>query len=146
MSGIVVTCPACSKKNRVPVEKIAMRPQCGNCGETLVLHEAAAPLEIDDGSFDGTVLKSPVPILVDFYSPTCGPCQELAPVLERIAGNYAGRALVAKVNAPQNMQVSVRYGIRGVPVLIFFKNGEAVKRLMGAYSEADLTAVLDSLL
>jgi len=146
MSGIIVSCPACSKKNRLPAEKADKQPKCGNCGTSLVITETAAPVEIDDASFDRVVLESPVPVLVDFYSPTCGPCQEMFPVLDRIAKSYAGRALVAKVNAPENMQVSVRYGIRGVPVLIFFEKGETVKKFMGAQSEVDLTATLDSLL
>ena len=146
MDSLVIACSACGRKNSVPADKQHLAPKCGDCGKPLELGGRGVPVELTDASFDEVVGKAPGPVLVDFYSSTCGPCQELAPVLERLAARYGGRVLVGKVNAPENMGLSLRFGIRGVPVLLFFRNGEMVQRLMGAQPAEEIVRILDGLL
>jgi len=96
---------------------------------------AAVPVELDSASFDRVVSGTDLPVLVDFYSPTCGPCAEMATVVVRLAQRYAGRAVIAKIDATANPQIAMRHQVRGVPVLILFKGGKPVNRLMGAQPE-----------
>ncbi len=86
------------------------------------------------------------PVLVDFYSPTCGPCQAVAPLIENIAENFGGKAVVGKLNTSVHSVIPSRFQIRGVPTLIFFKNGQVVDQMVGAGSQADIEARLRNIL
>ena len=92
-------------------------------------------LEVMDGNFETEVLRSGNPVLDDFWAPWCGPCRLLSPVLEGIAAQYQDRARIAKVNVDDNVSISQRYGIKGIPTLILFKNGKEAERIVGATSE-----------
>ena len=98
---------------------------------------------VTDASFEADVLKSDVPVLVDFWAPWCGPCRIVGPTLDRIAEQYAGRATVAKVNVDENPQTSMQYGIRSIPTIALFRGGEIVNGVIGVAPDAHFTEMLD---
>jgi thioredoxin 1 len=99
---------------------------------------------VSDATFDNDVLKSDTPVLVDFWAEWCGPCKMIAPVLEEVATSHAGKIKIAKVDVDDNREVAAKYGIRGIPTLMIFKNGELAAQKVGALSKAQLTAFVDS--
>jgi thioredoxin 1 len=101
-------------------------------------------LHVSDDTFEAEVLKSGTPVLVDFWAEWCGPCKMIAPTLDEIAKEYSGRLKVAKVNVDHNQGIPPKYGIRGIPTLILFKNGNAEATKVGAVSKSQLTAFIDS--
>jgi thioredoxin 1 len=101
-------------------------------------------VHVSDQSFEPEVLKSDLPVLVDYWAEWCGPCKAIAPVLEEIAKEYDGRLKVAKLNVDDNAEVPRRYNIRGIPTLMLFKNGNMEAFKVGAMSKSQLTAFLDS--
>ncbi len=101
-------------------------------------------VHVTDDSFDNEVLQAGEPVLVDYWAEWCGPCKMIAPVLEEIAGKYTGRVKIAKLNIDDNPNTPPRYGIRGIPTLMLFKNGEVEATKVGAVSLSQLTAFIDS--
>ncbi|MBK8763846.1 MAG: thioredoxin TrxA [Burkholderiaceae bacterium] len=99
---------------------------------------------VSDNSFDQDVLKSDVPVLVDYWAEWCGPCKMIAPILDEVSRDYDGRVQVAKLNVDDNQEVAAKYGIRGIPTLMLFKQGEVVATKVGALSKSQLTQFLDS--
>lgn len=100
-------------------------------------------LEITDANFEETVQNSDKPVLIDFWAEWCGPCRMVGPIVEEIAGEYAGKAIVAKLNVDENPQTAGRFGIRSIPTILFLKNGEIVDRQVGAVPKEVLTKKLD---
>jgi thioredoxin 1 len=101
-------------------------------------------VHITDDNFESEVLQSSEPVLVDYWAEWCGPCKMIAPVLDEIAGEYKGRVKVAKLNIDDNPNTPPRYGIRGIPTLMLFKDGEVEATKVGAVSKSQLTAFIDS--
>ncbi|SAI72151.1 thioredoxin 1 [Bordetella ansorpii] len=101
---------------------------------------------VSDASFDSEVLQSGQPVLVDYWAAWCGPCKMIAPMLEEVATEYAGRLTVAKLNVDENQDTASKYGIRGIPTLMLFKDGKAAATKVGALSKSQLTAFLDGAL
>ena len=103
-------------------------------------------VELTDSNFDQEVLQSPVPVLVDFWAAWCAPCRLIAPAVEAIAKDYAGRAKVGKVNVDENMSTSSKYNIRGIPALLVFKGGEMRDQIVGASSKENIMSCLQAML
>ncbi len=101
-------------------------------------------LYVTDDTFEAEVIKSSNPVLVDYWAEWCGPCKMIAPILEEIAGEYTGKVTIAKLNIDENPQTPPKYGIRGIPTLMLFKDGNVEATKVGALSKSQLTAFLDS--
>jgi len=99
---------------------------------------------VTDDSFEQEVLQSDVPVLVDYWAEWCGPCKMIAPILDEIVGDYAGKLKIAKLNIDENSATPPKYGIRGIPTLMIFKNGDVEATKVGAMSKSQLTAFIDS--
>lgn len=98
---------------------------------------------VTDASFESDVLKSELPVLVDYWAEWCGPCKMIAPLLDEAAKLYQGRAIIAKLNVDDNPDTAAKFGIRGIPTLMLFKDGKAAATKVGAMSKSQLTAFLD---
>lgn len=128
---MIVGCPSCGVKNRLPAARLDENARCGKCktslaplGDTVSLESSADFLELIRGS--------PVPVLVDFWAPWCGPCRVVAPELSRVAAEKKGQVIVAKVNTDELRDVAGRYDIQAIPTMILFSGGRETKRLQGA--------------
>jgi thioredoxin 1 len=110
------------------------------------MSEKNGPLHVGDGDFEQTVLQSEHLALVDFWAPWCGPCRMVAPALEELAQEYAGRAVVAKVNTDEHQEWARHFGIRGIPTLLFVKAGQEVDRIVGAVPKKVIQSKIDALL
>lgn len=135
----VIVCPGCGAKNRIPEEKQHLSPKCGRCGHSL----AGVPISgkvnhLSDAAFHAQVELAKLPVLLDFYSPTCGPCRMVAPIVETLAQEYAGRLLVFKLDTSTQQMTAARFQIRGVPTLLFFENGQMVDQVVGAVPRSEI--------
>jgi len=104
------------------------------------------PIHVTDAAFEKTVLQSSLPVIVDFWAPWCGPCRMVAPILDKLAKEYAGKLLVAKVNTDENPEWAMRYGVQGIPTMLFIFNGKVVYRQVGALPERMLRNVVSQFL
>jgi len=100
------------------------------------------PVHVTDAAFDKTVMQSPIPVIVDFWAPWCGPCKMVAPTLEKLAKEYTGKLLVAKVNTDENPEWAMKYGVQGIPTMLFVANGKLVHRQVGALPEPVLRDIV----
>ena len=120
--GPATSCPSCKAQfgaKAAPAATVSASPV------------SAGPMEVNDANFDKEVLQSAQPVLVDFWAVWCGPCKAIAPVVDSVAAAYAGKLKVAKVNVDQNGATPSRYGIRGIPALLFFKGGKVADQIVG---------------
>jgi thioredoxin 2 len=138
--ALEVRCRSCGQRNRVPRARLRDQPICGRCKRRLVAHE---PIDATDVTFHEEVEASPLPVLVDFWAPWCGPCRAMGPVLRQIAHERAGQLQVVKLDVDQNPATAQRYGIRAVPALKLFRGGAVVDAIDGAVPKAALLARLD---
>ena len=103
---------------------------------------AANISQISDATFDSEVLKSSVPVLIDFWAPWCGPCRQIAPIVDQLATEYAGKLKVVKMNVDDNPRTPAQYGVRGIPNLILFKDGQVQQQIVGAVPKAHLVKAI----
>ena len=129
--GLLLTCPHCRKRNRMNYESLGHTFRCGQCHQEL--SPPGEPVEIgNEAAFDALIGRSALPVLADFWAPWCGPCKMVAPELAKIAGEGAGRWLVAKVNTEELPGLAQRFGITAIPTMILFKTGRELARQAGA--------------
>ena len=104
------------------------------------------PVHVTDSAFEKLVLKSSLPVVVDFWAPWCGPCRMVAPILDKIAKEQAGKLVVAKVNTDDNAEWAMKYGVQGIPTMLFIANAQVVKQQVGALPEPMLRQILEKFL
>jgi thioredoxin 2 len=135
--GVIRTCPACGKKNRVLYAKLSEEARCGACGAPLP--PPAEPVAADTGSeLDSLLREAVLPVLVDFWAPWCGPCRSVAPEIGKVAERNAGRLLVVKVNTDVDPAVGAVHRIQGIPTMAVFRGGREVARTSGARPAAQI--------
>ena len=142
---MVVSCAACGRANRLPFRSLDKEAKCGQCHAAV--SRVSTPVDVPDAAvFDAAVARSVLPLVVDFWAPWCGPCRMVAPELERVARNNAGRWLVVKVNTEALDDLAGRFNIRSIPTLAVMDQGKEIARAPGARSAADIERfVADSL-
>ncbi|HEN21243.1 MAG TPA: thioredoxin [Desulfobacteraceae bacterium] len=138
-NSLIISCNNCGTKNRVPGNSINQKPLCGRCkmplSEIPVLDR---PVDITDNSFNSEIQSFSGPVLVDCWAPWCGPCRMVAPVLEQLAQEYAGRIKIAKLNVDENPVTASKYSIQSIPTMLLFKDGKLVDTLVGALSRGEI--------
>jgi thioredoxin len=133
---VIRACSHCGQKNRVSGKHLADTGRCGACKSAL--SPVAEPLAADKALFDEIVKDSPVPVLVDFWAEWCGPCKMIGPALEELAGEFAGKLTVAKVDIDNNPMSPNQFAVRGIPTLMLFKDGKPAATQVGALPKSKL--------
>ncbi len=147
IDSLVMQCSICGTKNRVPKNRLKDKPICGKCKKPLATGSFPDhPVTITDSTFSQEVLSHPGVVLVDCWAPWCGPCKAVAPVLDQLASEYAGRVKITKLNVDENPEISSQYGIQSIPTMLVFKNGQKVDQLVGALPKGQIEGHLKPLL
>jgi thioredoxin 2 len=133
-----VACPFCATLNRVDLTRIADRPKCGSCGRPILLDR---PIAVTDATLDAVLKGTEVPVVLDGYADWCGPCKIMAPVLDDFARARQGEVLVVKLDTDRNPATTHRFGIRAIPTLIVFRQGQEVGRQAGVIPRQRLEAL-----
>ena len=137
---MILRCPHCGQKNRINPAKLPTTGTCGACNQGL--GSLNTPVEVDVATFDRVISASPLPVLVDFWSPHCGPCLRAAPELVKAAAQLADRAVVLKVNTSVHPELAQRYQIRGIPYFAVFRGGRKVNEQTGLIGAAQLAGLV----
>ena len=136
---LTLRCQFCQAWNRIDAARVSDRPKCGKCAKPMLLDR---PYKLDDESFDRTLAETDVPVLVDFYADWCGPCKMMAPSVDKLAHEYAGKGLVAKLDTDHAQTTAQRFAIRGIPTVMVFQRGKEVGRQTGAVPYHQLEQLL----
>lgn len=136
----VVRCPFCTTLNRVDLARADHHPKCAECGKPILVDR---PLAIAEGDIDRIVSESEVPVIIDFHADWCGPCKAMAPMFDELARERRGQALILKLDTDRNPNATRRFGVRGIPTMILFRDGKEVAREVGAVPRDRLRALLD---
>ena len=134
VSVVDVRCAACGATNRVPEARAGDPARCGKCDAPLAT--SSRPVEITDETFDAIVARASTPVVVDCWADWCGPCRMLAPTIDVLARDYAGRVLVGKLDVDANPATANRFGIRSIPSVLIFRDGQLIDRLVGVQPRA----------
>lgn len=145
MEPLLVACPTCGATNRVPPDRVArgLAPVCGKCRAPLPVGK---PQPVTDASFAQDVERSPLPVLVDAWAPWCGPCHMIAPVIDQLATELAGRVRVVKLNVDDNPRTAARFDLRSIPTLLVLRDGREVDRLVGVQPKQEIARRLERVL
>jgi thioredoxin len=138
-AALLVACPECHTLVRVPEDRLGDDPTCARCKSAVI---TGMPVTLDSQSFDTHTTRSGLPVLVDFWAPWCGPCRAIAPIVDELAGEYAGKLKVVKMNVDDNPRTPAQYGVRGIPNLILFKDGQVAQQIVGAVPKAQLVKAI----
>jgi thioredoxin len=141
MDGNVIRCPACGQANRVPEVGSGKKAVCGKCKAPLAAHgkDGGHPIVLTDATFDSTISSGKY--VVDFWAAWCGPCRMIAPILDEIAAERTD-VTIAKLNVDENPRTASEFGVQGIPLLIFFKNGAEAGRVVGAVPRGQIEAAI----
>ena len=141
-----IRCAQCGATNRVPRAKLeqGLKPVCGRCKQPLEM--GSAPITVSDATFAAEVERSPLPVLVDAWAPWCGPCRTVAPALEELAAELAGRVRIAKLNVDENPQTASRFDVRSIPTLLIMVGGREIERIVGAQPKQAIRERLERVL
>ncbi|UOO88808.1 thioredoxin TrxC [Vitreoscilla massiliensis] len=136
-------CPHCHSTNRVPVQKLTEQPVCGHCKEALI---TGKPVVLDQDSFARHIQRSQFPVVVDFWAPWCGPCQMMAPAFAEAAERLKFKAQLCKLDTEAHPQTAAPYGIRSIPTMAVFKEGQEIARVSGAMPVGEIVRWVESVL
>ena len=140
--GVLVSCPKCGQRNRLQYDRLGQTGRCGKCGAEL--QAPGEPIDVaNDVAFDALTSRSALPVLVDFWAPWCGPCKMVAPELNKVAREGAGKWLVAKVNTEIAQNLARRFRINAIPTMALFKDGHEVTRQVGAMAAPAIRKFLE---
>jgi thioredoxin 2 len=142
----LIGCPACGAVNRVPWAKVqrGLAPICGRCKGPLT--GALEPMTVTDATFSSDVERSPLPVLLDMWAPWCGPCRVIAPVVEELAAQLAGRVRVGKLNVDENPATAARFGVQGIPTLLVLEHGREIDRIVGVQPKSEIAGRLERII
>ena len=134
----IIRCPSCGANNRVPLSRVNEnhQPICGRCKTPLAV--SAHPVTVTDANFASEVEQSALPVLLDMWAEWCGPCHAIAPVIEQLATELAGRVCVAKLNIDENPRTTGRFGVRSIPTLLVLKSGREIDRIVGVVPKQEI--------
>lgn len=132
---LMIVCPHCHTANRIPAGRLADQPACGRCKQRLF---TGHPVDLDATSFDNHISRSDIPVIVDCWAPWCGPCRMMAPAFAQAAHQLEPHYRLAKLNTEEAQDISARLGIRSIPTLIIFRNGQEIARQSGAMDTGNL--------
>lgn len=138
----LVTCPSCGARNRIPRIEAGRKPICGKC-KTPLPGPGGGPVEVTDATFGSEVEHSATPVLLDLWADWCGPCHMLAPTIDQLSSEMAGRVKVAKLNIDENPGTASRFGVRSIPTLLVLRGGKEVDRLVGVQPKQEILRRLE---
>jgi thioredoxin 2 len=145
MTERLITCPSCGTKNRLPPLQSGRKAVCGKC-KTPLPEGAGGPVAVTDTTFSTEVERSATPVLLDLWADWCGPCHMLAPTIDQLSSELAGRVKVAKLNIDENPGIANRFGVRSIPTLLVLQGGKEVDRLVGVQPKQEIVRRLESVL